>query len=331
MFPFQQITFAYPYVLALLILLPIIGWWRRKKRNSDNGAFRLTTINSLTHVPMPWKIKYKPIVDWLKYIAIASLIIVLARPQTVFNQENIHTQGIDIVLSMDISGSMLANDLKPNRLEAAKEVAIDFVNKRKADRIGLVVFSGESFTQTPVTVDKDILKQQISSIRSGVLEDGTAIGMGLATAIDRLRNSEAKSKVIIILTDGVNNSGIIDPVTAMEMAKAYDIKIYAIGVGSDMGELQVLGPDGNLQSMAVQLDEKLLNQMADATGGKYFRATDNKSLSAIYDEIDQMEKYKIESNTYKNTTEWFFPFCLLAILALSLSIILEHTIFRSTL
>jgi Ca-activated chloride channel family protein len=235
-------------------------------------------------------------------------------------------------MSIDISGSMLAEDFKPNRIEAAKKVAREFIESRYTDRIGLVIFSGESFTQCPLTTDQNILLEQLKNIRSGLLEDGTAIGMGLATAVERLRNSKAKSKVIILLTDGVNNAGLIDPMTALEISKAYKIRVYTIGVGTKgSAPYPVQDQFGNtsMQQMPVQIDEILMRKISMETGGKYFRATDNQSLQKVYKEIDRLEKTNIEINSFKRYTELFFLYALIAFVALALEQLLKLTIFRS--
>ena len=226
---------------------------------------------------------------------------------------------------------MLAEDFKPNRREAAKKVALEFVDKRATDRIGLVIFSGESFTMCPITIDHNVLKDQLSQVKSGMIQDGTSIGMGLATAVDRLRNSKAKSKIIILMTDGVNNMGLIDPVTALEIAKAYKIRVYTIGVGTQGQALMpVQTPFGTQkQMMPVEIDEALLQKIAGETGGRYFRATGNTSLERIYSDIDHMEKTKVQMTSYKHYTELFFPFALIAICALLLELVLRYTLFRS--
>ena len=278
-----------------------------------------------------FRLRFRPALVLLRSIAFVALVVALARPQSSNISESVDSDGIDIVLSIDVSGSMMAEDLKPNRIEAAKKVAIDFVDKRANDRIGLVIFSGESFTQCPITIDHNIVKEQIDAMKSGMLQDGTAIGMGLATAVDRLRNSKAKSKIIILLTDGVNNTGLIDPSTALEIAKAYKLRVYCIGVGS-RGEAPypVQTPMGiQKQMVPVEIDEALLKNISTQTGGKYFRATSNNSLSSIYKEIDQLEKSKVEVSSFKHFTDLFLPFALIALLCLALEMLLRYTVFRS--
>jgi Ca-activated chloride channel family protein len=276
-------------------------------------------------------VRFRPVLNVLRIIALIALIIALARPQSSNVTESIDSEGIDIVLSIDVSGSMLAEDFKPNRIEAAKRVAMSFVDQRPTDRIGLVIFAGESFTQCPITIDHNVLKEQISNVKSGVLVDGTSIGMGLATASDRLRKATGKSRVIILMTDGVNNTGLIDPATALEIAKAYKIRVYTIGVGT-MGQAPYPAqtPFGTqMQMVPVQIDEPLMKKIAAETGGKYFRATNNASLSNIYQEIDKLEKTKVEISSYKHYAELFFPFAALAIICLALEMLLRYTLFRS--
>jgi Ca-activated chloride channel family protein len=281
---------------------------------------------------MPLKVKYKGVLNILRLLSFLFLTIALARPQNSKVNESINSEGLDIVMSMDISGSMLAQDFKPNRIEAAKKVAQEFIENRPTDRIGLVIFSGESFTQCPLTTDQNVLKEQLLNVKSGLLEDGTAIGMGLATAVERLRNSKTKTKVIILLTDGVNNSGLIDPITALEIAKAYKIRVYTIGVGSEgSAPYPVKDQFGqtSIQQMPVQIDEALMQRISRETGGKYFRATNNNSLNRIYNDIDKLEKTKIEINSYKRYSELFFPYAFLALFCIMLELVLRYTYFRS--
>lgn len=327
----RHISFANPYFLGLLVLIPLMIWWQLRNKKKDNPSFRLTTLSGIAHAKPSWKVRMRPSMFVLRLVCIAALSVALARPQSSNTTESIDSEGIDIVLAVDVSGSMLAEDLKPNRIEAAKNVALDFVERRPTDRLGLVVFSGESFTQCPITIDHTVLKEQLSQIKSGLLVDGTAIGMGLATSVDRLRNSNAKSKVIVFLTDGVNNTGLIDPNTALEIAKAYKVRVYTIGVGTKgNAPYPVQTPMGTQkQMMPVQIDEALLQQIAKETGGKYYRATNNKSLASVYDEIDKLEKTKVEVSSYKNYAELFFPFAALAITCLGLEMLLRYTVFRS--
>ncbi|WP_276133211.1 vWA domain-containing protein [Polluticoccus soli] len=327
----KYINFAHPYFLGLLLLIPFMIWWQLRKKKGDQPAMRLTTLSGMAKAKPSAKVRLRPVLFILRIIAFTALIVALARPQSSNVTESIDSEGIDIVLSIDVSGSMLAEDLRPNRIEAAKKVAIDFVDQRPTDRIGLVVFAGESFTQCPITIDHNVLKEQISNIKSGVLVDGTAIGMGLATGVDRLRNATGKSRVLILLTDGVNNTGLIDPSTALEIAKAYKVRIYTIGVGTQgNAAYPVQTPMGmQKQMMPVQIDEPLMRKIAGETGGKYFRATNNKSLAAIYTEINQLEKTRIDISTYKHYAELFFPFALIAIICLVLELALRYTYFRT--
>jgi Ca-activated chloride channel family protein len=325
-----HISFSQPYFFLLLLLLPLMIWWQLRSKKDDSPSLRLTTLSGINPV-QGGKARYRPILFILRIIALAALVVALARPQTSNTTENIDTEGIDIVLALDVSGSMIAEDFKPNRIEAAKAVALKFVDGRPTDRIGLVIFAGESFTMCPITIDHNVLKEQISQIKNGMITDGTSIGMGLATAVDRLRFSKGKSKVIILMTDGVNNTGLIDPNTALEIAKAYGVRVYTIGIGT-MGQaiMPVNTPMGiQKQMMQVEIDEPLLKQIAAGTNGKYFRATNNQSLSDIYADIDKLEKTKVDITSYKHYAELFFPFALLAIICLVLELSLRYTVFKS--
>lgn len=300
-------------------------------KKEDSPAIRLTTLSGLGTIKPTWRVRFRPMLFVLRIVALVTLIIALARPQSSNVSESIDSEGIDIVLSVDVSGSMLAEDLKPNRIEAAKKVAADFIDQRPTDRIGLVIFSGESFTQCPITIDHNVLKEQLSQIKSGVLVDGTAIGMGLATGVDRLRNATGKSRVLILLTDGVNNTGLIDPSTALEIAKAYKVRVYTIGVGTE-GEAPYPTPTPygiQKQMMPVQIDEPLLKKISVETGGEYYRATNNKSLAGIYQKIDKLEKTKVEISSYKQYSELFFPLACIALVCLGLELLLRYTVFRS--
>ncbi len=326
----NHLSFAQPYFFALLLLIPFMVWWQVRGRQ-DTPTLRLTTLSGLSAAKAGGKAMFRPVLFILRCLALVALTIALARPQSSNTTENIDSEGIDIVLSMDVSGSMIAEDFKPNRIEASKSVALSFVDMRPTDRIGLVIFSGESFSMCPITIDHNVLKEQISQIRNGMLTDGTSIGMGLATAVDRLRQSKGKSKVIILMTDGVNNTGLIDPLTALEIAKAFKIKVYTIGVGTT-GQAIVpvptpLGVQKQLQP--VQIDEPLLKKIATETGGRYYRATGNKALDKVYQEIDKLEKTKIDVTSYKHYAELFFPFAMLAAICLVLEILLRYTVFRS--
>ena len=331
---FSNFEFYSPEFLWLLLLIPIIAVWFFLTRAKEAAHLRMPSIKGF-QTRKSFLPKLKPIVYLLRLLAFTALIIALARPRQVSVSKKTKTnRGIDIVMAIDVSASMLAKDLKPNRLEALKRVATDFVNRRPNDRIGIVVYAGESFTQTPITSDKSIVKRTIAEIRWGQLEGGTAIGMGLGSAVNRLKDSKAKSKVIILLTDGVNNSGFVDPKTATELAKELRIKTYTIGIGTNGMAPFPWAKDprtGKLsfRNQQVEIDEELLQFIAKETDGKYFRATDNSKLKAIYDEIDQLEKTKIEELKYYNYTENYRFLVLLAGFLLVLEFILKHTIFKS--
>ncbi|MBS1781560.1 MAG: VWA domain-containing protein [Bacteroidetes bacterium] len=327
----KHLSFAYPVFFVLFALIPLMLWWRKKRAQRLDPSLRLSTTDSFSKVTPSWRVRYRFLMPMFRVLALCMLIIALARPQSSNVTENIDSEGIDIVLALDVSGSMLAEDLKPNRIEAAKKVAINFVEKRPTDRIGLVIFSGESFTQCPITIDHDVLEEQINSVKSGVLLDGTAIGDGLATAVDRIRRSDGKSKVIILLTDGVNNIGKVGPELALEVAKAYKVRVYTIGIGTrGMAPYPVQTPMGiQKQMQEVQIDEPLLQKITAETGGKYYRATDNASLKNIYNDIDKLEKTKVEISSYKHYAELFFPFACLAIVFLGLEMLLRYTVFKS--
>jgi Ca-activated chloride channel family protein len=327
----QHITFAHPLFFGLLLLIPFMVWWYTKGKKSDNPSLRLTSLGGLSPAMAGGRARFRPVLFVLRIICLVALIVAMARPQSSNTTENIESEGIDMVLSMDVSGSMLAEDFHPNRIEAAKNVALKFVDQRPGDRIGLVIFSGESFTMCPITIDHNVLKEQISQIQNGMVTDGTSIGMGLATAVDRLRNAKGKSRVIILMTDGVNNMGLIDPLTALEIAKAYKVRVYTIGIGT-MGQavMPVKTPYGvQKQMVPVEIDEKLLRQIATQTGGKYFRATGNKTLETIYDDIDKLEKTRVDITSYKHYAELFFPFAMIAVIALALEMLLRYTVFKS--
>ncbi len=323
--------FANPtYLYLLLLLVPIIGWYIWKIRHAD-ASFQISSNQGFDAVPISYKVYLRHLPFVLRMLAVAVLILVLARPQSTDNWENSSTEGIDIVLAMDISSSMLAEDLKPNRLEASKDVAASFINGRPTDNIGLVVFSGESFTQCPLTTDHTVLLNLFKDIQSGMIEDGTAIGLGLANSVSRIKDSQAKSKVIILLTDGSNNMGEIAPVTAAEIAKTFGIRVYTIGVGTE-GEAPYPFKTAfgvQYQNIPVQIDEETLRKIATTTGGQYFRATNTKSLGGIYAEIDEMEKTKISVQEFSKKQEEYKYFALLAFLILLFEIILRNTLLRN--
>ncbi|HZG26785.1 MAG TPA: VWA domain-containing protein [Chitinophagaceae bacterium] len=326
---FQNIEFAYPYLLLLLALIPVLIAWYIYRYSRLQGS---VTISSIRQFPSQrtWKIVLRHVPFVLRLLSLACIIVALARPQSRNDEELVTGEGVDIILCIDVSGSMLAQDFTPNRLEAAKEVASNFVDNRPTDRIGLVIFSGESFTQCPVTTDKNILKSQIYNVQSGLLEDGTAIGSGLATSVDRLKSSKSKSKVVILLTDGENNGGLIDPSTAKEIAKSFGVRVYTIGVGTE-GTAPVPVQTGEgivMQREQVNIDEKLLKQIANETGGKYYRAKDNTSLVNVYSNIDKLEKSRIEVTALRRFTEKFLPFAIAATILLVLETFLRYTVFK---
>ena len=329
----KNITFANPQFFWLLLVLPLMvvwyGYWNKKSK---------------PNVTLSSTIAFKKISSWkdylyhslfaLRLLAVALIIIALARPQT--HSENAQTKitdGIDIVMAIDVSSSMLSQDLKPNRFEALKKVASQFVKDRPNDRIGLVVYAGESYTKTPVTTDKSIILNSLAELTYGQVEDGTAIGMGLATAVNRLKESKAKSRVIILLTDGVNNTGVIDPLIAAELAAEYGIKVYTVGIGTNGMALSpyALNPDGSImyRMLQVEIDESLMKKIAQITHGRYFRATNNQKLQQIYDEINKLETSKIEEFKYTEVDEKFRLLVIIATALLFLEFLLKHTVFRN--
>ena len=317
------------YLWLLLVLVPMIGWYIYKQYQSD-ASLQVSSTQPFSKMPKTRKHYLFHLVFALRCLILTLLIITIARPQSTNSYRSESTEGIDIMLSLDISGTMLAEDLKPNRLEAAKEVATKFIADRPDDNIGLVVFAGESFTQCPLTTDHGVLINLLNAVKFGVIEDGTAIGLGLANAVNRIKDSKAKSKVIILLTDGSNNRGDIAPITAAEIAKKFNIRVYTIAVGRHgMAPYPFQTPMGiQYQNVPVEIDEDVLQQIAQMTGGSFFRATDNASLGAIYAEIDQMEKTKLQVREYKKRNEEFFPYLLTAFLLLVIEILIRNTILR---
>ncbi len=317
---------------AFLLFIPLLGiavWYIYKYKAWGNKLHFSST--QFISKKKSLKTKLVNIPTILRLLGLSLLIIALARPQTSSDFENITSEGIDIVISMDISSSMLAQDFKPNRLEASKNVAKDFISERPTDRIGLVVFAGESFTQCPITTDHDVLKSLFSGVKSGIIEDGTAMGLGLGTSINRLKESEAKSKVIILLTDGSNNRGDLQPIDAAQIARQKGITVYTIGVGTNgMAPYPAKDRFGRYttQQMKVDIDEKTLKEIAKVSGGSYFRATDNKSLAKIYKQIDKLEKTKYEVNQYSRKHEAFFPFALFGAALILIELLLNKTYFR---
>ena len=331
---FNNLEFHSPIFLWLLVLIPLIAFWNFYTRKKNSAQLKVASIKGfkVSGGILP---KLKPVLYILRLLALTALIIGLARPRNVEVSKKTKTnRGIDIVMAIDVSASMLAKDLKPNRLEALKNVATDFVSRRPNDRIGIVVYAGESFTQTPITSDKSIVTRTIEDIRWGQIDDGTAIGMGLGSAVNRLKDSKAKSKVIILLTDGVNNAGFVDPKTATELAKGNNIKVYTIGIGTNGTAPFPYSRDPRtgeiyFRSQKVEIDEALLKFIANETEGKYFRATNNSKLKAIYDEIDKLEKTKIEEFKYYNYSEKYRFWVFLAGIFLLLEFVLRNTLFKS--
>lgn len=330
---FNGLEFAQPGFFWLLLIIPLmIVWylWREKLLQgslavSSSKGFLLKRKNSITN--------FRHLLIVLRCLSICLLVISLARPQTSLSWQNSTTEGIDIMIASDISGSMLAEDFVPNRLEAGKSIAINFIKNRPDDRIGLVIFSGESFTQCPLTIDHDVLVNLFQDVKNGMIEDGTAIGMGLATAVNRLKTSDAKSKVIILLTDGSNNMGSIPPLTAAEIAKKFNIRVYTVGIGTHgFARIPIQTPYGvQYQKMAVDVDEATLGKIAQITGGKYFRATNNETLKNIYEQIDKLEKAKIDVTQYHKKTELFLPFALIAFFFLAIEFIFKNTLLKGAL
>ncbi|EHQ30167.1 vWA domain-containing protein [Mucilaginibacter paludis] len=331
---FKEIEFAQPGFFWLLLIVPFMVAWYIWKQQKLHGTLSVPTLKgfNIHRKGLIPRLRHAGIV--LRSLAIIALIVALARPQSSLSWQNTTTEGIDIIIASDISGSMLAEDFKPNRLEAGKNIAIDFIKNRPDDRIGLVIFSGESFTQCPLTIDHDVLINLYHDIKNGMIEDGTAIGMGLATAVNRLRGSEAKSKVVILLTDGVNNAGSIPPITAAEIAKQFGIRVYTVGIGTQgYAPYPVPSPYGGVvyQRMEVQIDEPTLTKIAAITGGKYFRATNNDALTRIYKQIDQLEKAKIDVTQYRKKTEMFLPFAVIALCLLLIEFLLNNTLFKGAI
>ena len=322
-------VFANQYCLYLLLLLiPLIVWYVLKLRKMQ-PTFKISSTHAIEQMPKTMRIYLRHVPFILRMLAIAAIIIVLARPQSISSSDVTNSEGIDIVLAVDVSGTMLAQDLKPTRLEAAKKVAAEFVNDRPNDKIGLVVFAGESFTQCPLTTDHRVLLNLLSEVKFGLIQDGTAIGLGLATSVNRLKDSKSKSRVIILLTDGSNNAGQIAPLTAAELAASYGIRVYTVGVGSK-GRASGVDPNsGRPFYIDDEMDERALTEIAAITSGEYFRATDNNSLKGIYDQIDEMEKYHISVNTVTKRKELYWPFAVLALCLVGAELILRRTWLRS--
>lgn len=329
---FKNIHFLNPELLLLLVVIPVVGFYYFKRYRKYYPTLRMPTLDPIRGIPS-WRGRLRSALPIFRALCFASLVIALARPQLNLKEEEIKANGIDIMLVIDLSSSMLAQDFNPDRLEVSKRVAADFVEKRPYDRIGLVVFAGEAFTQCPLTTDHRIIKDFLAGLECGILEDGTAIGMGLATAVNRMKDSKAKSKIAILLTDGVNNAGYIKPITAAEIAQEFGVKVYTIGIGTTGDALTPVSrrSDGRyIFGLArVEIDEQLMRQIAQMTGGQYYRATTAEALEEIYNQIDKLEKTEIEVTSLKRESEEFYYFALAALIFLLLEVILRYTILRT--
>ena len=330
----MNLEFLNPEYFFLLALIPIVVLWNYFNKNKINNSIRFSNTNAFEGLNNFYSI-LKSSLKIMRLVSLVLIIIALARPQVIDTSTRVKTNsGIDIIMAIDVSASMLAKDLKPNRLDALKNVADEFIKNRVSDRIGLVEYAGESYTKTPLTTDKSIILQSLREIKyNNIIEGGTAIGMGLATSVNRIKDSKAKSKVIILLTDGVNNAGFIDPITAAELAKEFQIKIYSIGLGTNGLALSPVGIDVrgkfNYANVQVEIDEKLLTQISEMTGGKYFRATDNNRLEEIYSDINKLERTEIEEFKYYSVDEKFRYFLVPAILLIVFELVMKFTILRS--
>ena len=325
------ITFANPNLLYLLLLIPAFVAWYIFRQKDSKASIQMSSLMAFGNSPATIRVYLRHLPFALRMLAMGFVILVLARPQSFNVTQNVETEGIDIIIALDISSSMLAQDFKPDRLEAAKDIAIQFVSGRRNDRIGLVIFAGESFTMTPLTTDHRTVINQFREIRLGLIEDGTAIGVGLATAVARLKDSDAESKVVILLTDGVNNTGEIAPLTASDIAKTYGVRVYTVGVGTHgTAPYPVQTPFGTrMQDMKVEIDEDVLKEIAHLTGGQYFRATDGKGLTRVYEQIDELEKTRIEVTEETRKREEFALYAIFALVLLGLDLVLRTTILRS--
>jgi Ca-activated chloride channel family protein len=327
----KGIVFEQPAFLYLLILVPPIIVFYVLRKNKSTASLRVPGLQQWENSRTTFRHFLRHVLFAFRTIAVCLLIIILARPQATNNYQDVSTEGIDIVLALDISGSMLSEDFKPNRLEASKNVATEFITGRPYDRIGLVIFSGESFTQCPITTDHAVLINLLREVKSGMIEDGTAMGDGLATAVNRIKNAEGKSKVIILLTDGVNNMGLIAPLTAAEIAKTYGTRVYTIGVGTQgVAPYPVQTPFGiQYQDIPVEIDEAILKQIAQMTDGRYYRATDNETLVKVYSEIDKMEKSRIDVRQFKVRDEKYLSFAIIAFCLIISEMIVRNTLLKS--
>lgn len=328
----SRFDLAEPRMLWLLAAVPLIAAWSVWRDGRRHPRVRLSTLNALQHITPDLPTLLRPVPQALALAGFALLAIAMARPQSRDDWQDVVREGIDIVIAMDVSGSMLARDLKPDRLEASKSVAMQFIDQRPSDRIGLVVYEGEAFTQCPLTTDHDVLKDMFGNVRSGLIQGGTAIGMGLATALNRLRESEAKSRVVILLTDGMNNAGNVQPLDAARIAEQMGVRVYTIGVGTRGKALSPVAiyPNGQYRfdHVEVEIDEPLLEQVASMTDGRYFRATDEKKLAEIYQEIDQLERTRIKVTEHSRRNEEYLPLVLLGGLALTIGLVLEKGVLR---
>ena len=330
----MKLEFLNPEYFILLVVIPFIILWYYLNRNKLNNSIKFSNSGVFENSGNFYS-NFKSLLKVFRVISLALIITALARPQIIDTSTRVKTNsGIDIIMAIDVSASMLAKDLKPNRLDALKNVADEFIKNRVSDRIGLVEYAGESYTKTPLTTDKSIILKSLREIKyNNIIEGGTAIGMGLATSVNRIKDSNSKSKVIILLTDGVNNAGFIDPLTAAELAKEYDIKIYSIGLGTNGLALSPVGINArgklNYANIQVEIDEELLTQISEMSGGKYFRATDNSKLKEIYDEIDKLEKTEIEEFKYYSVDEKFRVFLIPAIILIVFELLMRFTILKS--
>lgn len=329
---FNDISFAQKEMFWLFLLLPVLIAFYLFRIKKQEAEFTISSIQTFGNIDNSFKSYLRHFSIFLRLIAISAIILVLARPQSRSSWKDVKTEGIDIVLSLDVSYSMLAKDFKPNRLEAAKEVAKEFIDSRPNDRIGLVIFGGEAFTQCPLTSDHNVVKNLLNQLEAGSLAEGTAIGLGVADAVARAKDSKGKSKVVILLSDGVSNVGEIAPITAGEIAKTFGVRVYTIGVGSRGKALMPVGiyPNGQMEYglVDVEIDENTMQKVAETTGGKYFRATDKESLRDVYREIDRLEKTIISEKSFSNKSEHFLPFALIAAIALLAEFIVKHFIIR---
>ncbi len=326
----SDLTFKYPFVLYFLALVPLMIFWYWKKNRKISPSISYSALNIFDGIKPTLREKLVHVPVILRAAALTLFIVALARPQSFSTGENVYTEGIDVAILLDISGSMLAEDFEPNRLDAAKDVIDEFIGGRTSDKIGLVVFASQSFTQCPLTIDYYVLRNLLSEIKSGMIEDGTAIGLAIANGVNRLKDSEAKSRIIILLTDGVNNSGEIDPITAAQIAEKFGIRIYTVGVGTKgQAPYPFQTPFGiRYQMVPVEIDEAVLQQVADITGGNYFRATNNEKLIEIYKKIDEMEKTRVEITSYRNASESFYSWAGFGLMFLILELGLVRSYLR---